>query len=109
MTDVNLIATLIFFVSALSCIILANYLSYRMLREANSALPDNKTTRTSWLDREKHRDKQRDRDLKLTRRNRRLYRLGILRVGFRSLLIMAIASTLACAWELGFLHFFGTK
>lgn len=97
MTDVNLAATLIFFVSALSCIILANYLSYRMLREANSALPQDKTARTLWFDR--------DKDPKLSRRGRRLYRLGILRVGFRSLLIMAIASTLACAWELGFFHF----
>lgn len=36
MNNVNPVATLILYVSASSCIILANYLSYRMLREVNS-------------------------------------------------------------------------
>lgn len=42
MTNVNPVATLIFFLSASSCIILANYLSYRMLRKVNSELSEPK-------------------------------------------------------------------
>lgn len=71
MTNVNPVATLIFFVSALSCIVLANYLSYRMLRRVNSDVPERR----------------------------------IPSVKGRFLLLMAIASMLACAWELGFLRF----
>lgn len=70
MTNVNPVATLIFFVSASSCIIVANYLSYRMLRQVNSDLPEAKVPQ----------------------------------VKSRFLLLMAIGSTLACAWELGFLR-----
>lgn len=71
MTNVNPVATLIFFVSAVSCIILANYLSYRMLQRVDSDLPEPR----------------------------------IPRVKGRFLLLMTIASVLACAWELGFLRF----
>lgn len=71
MSNVNPVATVIFFVSALSCIVLSNYLSFRMLRRVNSDLPEPR----------------------------------IPRVKGRLLLLMAIASGLACAWELGFLRF----
>lgn len=74
MTNVNPVATLILFVSASSCIILANYLSYRMLRKVNSELPESPE-------------------------------INIPPVKSRFLLLMAIGSMLACAWELGFLRF----
>jgi hypothetical protein len=98
MTDVNLIATLIFFASALSCIILANYLSYRILRQVNAELPENKRMEPLSF--------SLDKNLKIPRVGRRLYRAVIAHVGFRFLLAMAVASALACAWELGFLRSF---
>ena len=99
MADVSPIATLIFFVSALTCIVLANSLSYMMLRKVNSELPESLRTGHFWFSLDKH--------PKLTRRGRRFYLAGIHRVRSRFLFAMAIASALACAWELGFLHFFG--
>ena len=70
MTNVNPVATLIFFASASSCIALASYLSYRMFQRVDSDLPEPR----------------------------------IPRVKGRFLLLMAVASTLVCAWELGFLR-----
>lgn len=101
MTDVNPIATLIFFISVLSCIILANYLSYRMLRNVSSELPENKRAGHSWF--------YFDKDFTIARRGRRSYRWTIPQVKSRFLFAMAIASALACAWELGFFHFFHSK
>lgn len=98
MTDVNPIATLIFFVSALSCIILANYLSYTILRNVNSELPHNQKTAHSWPFLEW--------DARIIRVSRRFYRSGISQVRSPFLFMMAVASALACAWELGFFHFF---
>jgi hypothetical protein len=98
MADVNLIATLIFFASALSCIVLANYLSYRILRQVNSELPESKRMDPFGF--------SLDKDPKIARVGRRLYRSVIAHVGFGFLFAMAIASALACAWELGFFRFF---
>jgi len=99
MTDVNL-GTLIFFVSALSCIIIANYLYYGILRQVNSGLPGNKTTGPLWFSF----GEGTKNDPKIARRGRRIYLAGIRHVGWRGLLYMAIASALACAWELGFFY-----
>jgi hypothetical protein len=101
MADVNPIATLIFFVSALSCIILANYLSYTILRKVNSELPHNQKTAHPWF--------SWDWDPRIIRVSRRFYRSGISQVRSRFLFMMAVASALACAWELGFFDFFGGK
>jgi hypothetical protein len=101
MTDVNPIATLIFFVPALSCIILANYLSYTILRKVNAELPQNQKTAHSWV--------SLDWDPRIARVSRRFYRSGIPQVRSRFLFMMAVASALACAWELGFFHFFQSK
>jgi hypothetical protein len=94
MTDVNPIITLIFFVSGLSCMILANYLSYTILRNVNAELPEHQKAGHSSV--------SLDWDLRIARVNRRLYRLGIFQVRGRFLFMMAVASALACAWELGF-------
>jgi hypothetical protein len=98
MTDVNLTATWIFFASASSCIILANYLSYRILRQVNSDFPEDKRIEPLSF--------SLDKDLRVARVGRRVYRTVIAHVGLRLLFAMAIASVLACAWELGFLRFF---
>jgi len=103
MTDVNL-GTLIFFVSALSCIILANYSYYRILRQVNSSLPGNNLTGPFWFSLGKELKKDLKKDPKIARRGRRIYLAGIRHVGWRGLLYMAIASALACAWELGFFY-----
>lgn len=96
MTDVNPMATLILIVSALSCVILANYLSYAILRNVNAELRQHQKTGHSWV--------SLDWDLRIARVNRRFYRSGISQVRGRFLLMMAVASALACAWELGFFH-----
>lgn len=96
MTDVNPIATLIFFVPAFSCIILANYLSYTILRNVNAGLPEHQKTGHSWV--------SLDWDLRIVRVSRRFYRSGISQVRSPFLFMMALASALACAWELGFFH-----
>ncbi|HKF52488.1 MAG TPA: hypothetical protein VKB26_09265 [Candidatus Acidoferrales bacterium] len=103
MTDVNL-GTLIFFVSALSCIILANYLSYRILQQVNSGLPGNKKTGPFWILLDKELEKDAKKDPRIARRGRRIYLAGIRHVGWRGLLYLTIASALACAWELGFFY-----
>ncbi len=97
MSDVSLIAALIFFVFAVSCIVLAGFLSHVMLRRVNVELPGSLRRgyfRSSF-----------ERNAKVARRNRRIYVAATRRVHLRFLIAMSIASTLACAWELGFLRF----
>ena len=96
MSDVSPIATLLFFVSALSCISLANYLSYTILRQANAELPQGRKSAHSRV--------SLDWDLRIARVNRRFYRSGISQVRSPFLFAMAVASALACAWEMGFFH-----
>ena len=99
-TNLNPIAASIFFVSALSCIILANSLSYRMLAKIKSEFPESESIDYFRSDF--------DAGVKVARERRRRH-WGIRRVGFRFLFAMAVASTLACAWELGFFRFFSIK
>jgi hypothetical protein len=101
MTDVNPMATLILIISALSCVTLANYLSYTILRNVNAELRAHQKAGRSWV--------SLDWDLTIARVSRRFYRSGISQVRSRFLLMMAVVSALACAWELGFFHFFHSK
>jgi hypothetical protein len=107
MTNVNLAATLILFISALSCIFLANYSSYKMLRKVNSELPASVRDKRSRFDSnaDSDDDSRSTKGPKSTRRARRLLRAGIPRVKSRILLLMAVVSSLACAWQLGFFDF----
>jgi hypothetical protein len=113
MTNVNWAATLILFISALSCIFLANYSSYKMLRKVNSDLPASVRSTRSWFD--SNADSADDpaarsnKNPKSARRARRFLRAGIPRVKSRALLLMAIGSALACAWQLGFFDFLLSK
>lgn len=97
MGDVSLIATLIFFVSAFSCIFLAGFLSHMMLRRVNAELPE--SLRSGYF------PSSLETNAKLRRRGRRIYVAGSRRVGLWFLFVMCLASTLACAWELGFFRF----
>ncbi len=97
MSDVSLIATLIFFASAVSCIALAGFLSHVMLRRVSVELPG--SLRRDYF------QSSLERSAKVARRNHRIYVTATRRVHLRFLIAMSIASTLACAWELGFLRF----
>jgi hypothetical protein len=109
MSNVNWAATLILFISALSCIFLANYWSYKMLRKVNSELPANVRSGGFWFefdsDPNKNGGNVANSDPKSARRARRFRRAGIPPVKSRVLLLMAVASSLACAWQLGFFDF----
>lgn len=97
MGDLNLIATLICFVSALFCTLLAGFLSHMILRRVNAELPVSLRSGDFRSALEK--------DARLARRNRRIYVAAIRRVDLRLLFVMGVASALACAWELGFFRF----
>lgn len=97
MSDVSLIATLLFFASAVSCIVLAAFLSHVMLRRVSVDLPG--TVRRDYF------RSSLKINAKAARRNRRIYAAATRRVHPRFLILISIASTLACAWELGFLRF----
>lgn len=107
MNNVNLAATLILFLSALSCIFVANYSSYKMLRRVNSELPESVRAGGFWFD--FTRNSGDANEAKSAPRTRRFRRAGVSRVKSRALLLMAIASSLACAWQLGFFDFLLSK
>lgn len=96
MSDVSLIATLLFFASAVSCIVLAGFLSHVMLRRVSVELPG--SLRRDYF-------RSSEKNAKAARRNRRIYAAATRRVRPRFLILISIASTIACAWELGFFDF----
>jgi len=94
----HLLSALTFFIVGLSCTLAANALSYIMLAKVNSKLPeDGKISYVGFY---------LEKNLRITREYCHLYPSGLLHIWIRVLFGIAIASILACAWQLGFFSFF---